>query len=203
MLNRNKTLFCYFSGYASNDVELTGYQYNGNNGTLTIDCINQGSHIIKAGDYIQLNGVLFEVTKKTNGSFSALTTYKLLDHAVFNPTALSTKLTLGVLTEWDAPHNCFWMLQPSVSGVVVYRGYSLLDGHEYTLKLNFEASSKFADAINENQHVGLAGVSLTAKEVTKTSHLVKFSIYCGKDTRDKTNINQLLPLDTFVNFTAC
>jgi len=58
---------------------------------------------------------------------------------------------------------------------------------------------KISDAITENCHIGLSGSSVTAKEVNKTADLVKFSIYCGRETREKTIFNEKLPLNSLIN----
>ena len=94
-----------------------------------------------------------------------------------------------------------WMLQPSALGEVTYRGYSVLDGHEHTLKMDFEAPAEMAPLIHEDCHLGLAGSSLTARKVVTDSHLIKFSIYCGRETREHSQFNQDLLPGTRVNIT--
>lgn len=63
----------------------------------------------------------------------------------------------------------------------VTNGYSVLEGHEHTLKMDFEASAEMAPLIHEDCHLGLAGSSLTARKVVADSLLIKFSIYCGRN----------------------
>ncbi|MGQ3889066.1 hypothetical protein ACQUW5_08545 [Legionella sp. CNM-1927-20] len=76
-----------------------------------------------------------------------------------------------------------------------------LKEHQHTLKLDFEASTDLAPIIQEEHHLGLAGSSLTAREVVKENNLVKFSIYCGRETQESTQFNATLKPDTQVNIT--
>jgi len=41
----------------------------------------------------------------------------------------------------------------------------------------------------------------TARSVVKNNHLINFSIYCGRETREQSHFNQHLPLQTRVNIT--
>ena len=61
MPRSNDNLFCFFSGFAHRDIELLDYQNNFERGVVLLDCKNQGEHRLLTGDYIQLNGALFEV----------------------------------------------------------------------------------------------------------------------------------------------
>ncbi|KTD57393.1 hypothetical protein Lsan_2576 [Legionella santicrucis] len=101
----------------------------------------------------------------------------------------------------DLSHDRLWMLQPSAMSQVTYLNCSVLNGHEHTLKLDFEAPLDLASVIHQDCHLGLAGSSLTAREVSRESHLIKFSIYCGRETRDTSNFNQNLKPGTRINIT--
>ena len=200
MIGRDKKLFCYFSGYAQLNVTLTQYHFNTITRTLGVEGENESQHRLREGEHIQLKGVLFVVTSTQQSSFKASTTFELLNPSATMPITTGEKYSLGILAEYDETHNDLWMLQPSVSGVVAYRGCSVLDGHEHTLKLNFEAPLLFDEAIQDGKHIGLEGSSLTVQEVKRESDLIKFSIYCGRETREKTRFNEKLPKDTLINF---
>lgn len=201
MPRSNDKLFCFFSGFAHRDIELLDYQNDFELGVVLLDCKNQGEHRLLTGDYIQLNGVLFEVIETSGLSFKASSTMELVNNTSIKRAKSGDKLTLGILAEKDVTHDCMWMLQPSALGEVTYTGYSVLEGHEHTLKLDFEASAEMAPLIKEDSHLGLAGSSLTACKVIVGSHLIKFSIYCGRETREQSQFNQELPPGTRVNIT--
>ena len=200
MLRQDKKLFCYFSGYTELSVSL--HQHVFNTSTLLVTGNHNQTHQLKVGEHIQLDGVLFEVTASNHPLFSASTTIAMLENTKFEHVPFQGKLNLGILTMFDEMHDQCWMLQPSASYTVTYKGYSSLEDHTHTIKLNFEAPLKLAELITENQHLGLDGASLTAREVKKETNLLKFSIYAGRDTREKSRFNETLPLDTLVNFTA-
>lgn len=194
-------LFCFFSGFAHRDVELLKYKENVEQGTVVLTCSNNGSRKLSEGQYIQLDGVLFEITA-TNGSFfRASSTVELLENTSIKKAKVRDKLTLGVLAESDLSHDCLWMLQPTAFGQVTYTAHSVLPDHQHTLKLDFEAPGELASVIKEDCHLGLSGASLTAKEVKSDGLLIKFSIYCGRETRENTQFNQHMLPGTQVNFT--
>lgn len=201
MPKSNDKLFCFFSGFAHRDIELLDYQNDFEQGVVLLDCKNQGEHRLLTGDYIQLNGVLFEVVETFGLSFKASSTMELVNNTSIKRAKSGDKLTLGILAEKDVAHDCMWMLQPSALGEVTYNGYSVLESHEHTLKMDFEASVEMAPLIQEDCHLGLAGSSLTARKVVADSHLIKFSIYCGRETREQSQFNQDLPPGTRVNIT--
>jgi hypothetical protein len=58
-----------------------------------------------------------------------------------------------------------------------------------------------APLIQEDCHLGLAGSSLTARKVVADGHLIKFSIFCGWETRVQSQFNQNLSPGTRVNIT--
>lgn len=199
---RNKDqLFCFFSGFAHRDIELLGYQNYSRQGIVLLECKNYGTHILNKSDYIQLNGVLFEIVETRGLYFKASSTMELVNNTSIKAAKSGDKLTLGILAEKDLVHDCLWMLQPSAIGEVTYIGYSVLEDHEHTLKLDFEASSEMAPFIQEGSHLGLSGSSLTAREIEANSFLLQFSIYCGRETRRHSEFNQYLPLGTRVNIT--
>lgn len=201
MPRSNDKLFCFFSGFAHRDIELLDFQNDFDRGVVLLECKNQGEHTLLTGNYIQLNGVLFEVVETFGASFKASSTIELVDNTSIKRAKSGDKLTLGILAEKDLAHDCMWMLQPSALGEVTYNGYSVLEGHEHTLKMDFEASAEMAPLIQEDCHLGLAGSSLTVHKVVADSHLIKFSIYCGRETREKSQFNQDLPPGTRVNIT--
>lgn len=201
MPRNNNKLFCFFSGFAHRDIELLDYQNNFDRKIVMFECKNQGEHTLLTGDYIQLNGVLFEVVETFGAYFKASSTMELVDNSSIKRAKSGDKLTLGLLAEKDLAHDCMWTLQPSALGEVTYNGYSILEGHKHTLKMDFEASAEMAPLIHEDCHLGLAGSSLIARKVVADSHLIKFSIYCGRETREQSQFNQDLPPGTRVNIT--
>lgn len=202
MPRSNDKLFCFFSGFAHRDIKLLDYQNDFQRRLVLLECENQGEHVLLKGDYIQLDGVLFEVVETSSVSFKASSTMELVNNTSIKNAKPGDKLTLGILAEKDLAHDCMWMLQPSALGEVIYNDYSVLEGHEHTLKLNFVASAELAPLIQEDCHLGLAGSSLTARKVVVDSHLIKFSIYCGRETRERSQFNQDLLPGTRVNITG-
>lgn len=201
MQRSNENLFCFFSGFADRNIEIFDYQNDIEGGLVLLSCKYQGELSLTTGDYIQLDGVLFKIIENISSTFKASSTIELINNTSIERAKAGDKLTLGILAKKDLTHSLMWMLQPSALGEVTYNGYSIQEGHEQTLKLDFEASLDKTHLIQEDCHLGLAGSSLTAKEVITSSHLIKFSIYCGRETREKSKFNQDLPLGTSVNIT--
>lgn len=193
-------LFCFFSGFVHQDVEVTTIQRDVEKGLVIVQCQNNGNKLIQENDYIQLQGVLFQVTETYDVYFTASSTVELLEQTTLSQIKIGDKLSLGILAENDRSHSALWMLQPSAARKAVYKGYSVLETHEHTLKLDFEASTECASSIQDNQHLGLDGASLTAREV-KLEDMLKFSIYCGRETREKTAFNSDLSIGTEINLT--
>lgn len=194
-------LFCFFSGFAQRNIELRKYQNDVERGVVLLSCKNHSEHFLWVGDYIQLDGVLFEIVETFGSFFKASSTINLIENTSIEKACPGDILTLGILAEKDVTHDCMWMLQPSASSKVTYNNYSVLENHEHTLKLDFEALTDKTPFLQEGCHLGLAGSSLTAREVVKESHLTKFSIYCGKETREKSQFNQDLPQGISINLT--
>ena len=201
MPRSNDDLFCFFSGFAHQDVIVDGYQEDRELKIVILTCRNISHHQLSSDDYIQLDGVLFQIIENSSSYFKACSTFELVNDTSVRNIDLGSRLTLGILAEKDLSHERLWMLQPSVLSQVTYLNCSELDGHEHTLKLNFEASASLASVIHQDCHLGLAGSSLTAREVSSDSHLIKFSIYCGRETREKSQFNQSLRPGTRVNIT--
>lgn len=201
MARSKNDLFCFFSGFAHQDIEVTDYQENLDLETILLSCHNTGEHSLFQDDYIQLDGVLFQIIETSGSSFKACTTFELANHTSIKNISSGSKLTLGILAEKDIAHDRLWMLQPSALSQVTYLNCSVQDGHEHTLKLDFEAPLDLASVIHQDCHLGLAGSSLTAREVSNDSFLIKFSIYCGRETREKSQFNERLKPGTRVNIT--
>jgi riboflavin synthase alpha subunit len=203
MQRNNEKLFCFFSGFAHRDITLLGCEENVTEGTIMLSCkSNSKEYSLRAGEYIQLDGVLFEVIESDGANFKASTTMELFNNTSLRCNISGDELTLGVLAEIDLLHNWLWMLQPTSCGLVTYKKCSVQEGHKYTLKLDFEAPIEFDSIIKEDCHIGLAGSSLTAKEVKSETHLLGFSIYCGRETREHTQFNKNLQPNTQINLTA-
>lgn len=201
MARSKRDLFCFFSGFAHQDTQVIEFKKDPKNGLALITCLNNSKHTLLAGNYIQLDGVLFEITETKVPYFKACSTLELIKDTSINAVKVGDKLTLGVVAEKDLSHDRLWMLQPSALGQVTYKSYSTAEGHEHTLKLDFEAPKNLAPLIQEDHHLGLAGSSLTAKHVLTETNLVKFSIYCGRETRENSQFNENLQPDTQVNIT--
>lgn len=202
MAKNKNDIFCFFSGFAHQEIEVKGYQENLELQTVILTCHNMGKHPLSINDYIQLDGVIFQLIESNHFSFKVSSTFELVNHTSIKNVKLGSKLTLGILAEKDIAHECLWMLQPSALSHVTYLNYSVQEGHENTLKLDFEAPIELASLIHQDSHLGLAGSSLTAREVfNNDNHLIKFSIYCGRETRENTQFNQNLKPGTSVNFT--
>lgn len=192
-------LFCFFSGFSIQDVELHDYEVNLDRGLIILSCHNMSNYFLCKDDYIQLDGVLFQIMETSGAFFRASTTIELAENTSIMSLSVGSRLNLGVLAEKDLAHERLWMLQPSALGQASFLKSSVQDGHEYTLKLEFEASLELSSMIHQDSHLGLAGTSLTARDVLKEDGLIKFSIYCGRETREKTQFNERLPSGTQVN----
>ncbi|MBA2656760.1 MAG: hypothetical protein H0U70_07205 [Tatlockia sp.] len=60
--------------------------------------------------------------------------------------------------------------------------------HQHTLKLDFEAPIEFSTVIQPDHHMGLAGSSLTAKEISHENNWIKFSIYCWNSRKKQVRL---------------
>ncbi|MBA3537145.1 MAG: hypothetical protein H0T84_11135 [Tatlockia sp.] len=194
-------LFCFFSGFAQRDVEIIQYDKDLDLEIVILTCQNHGKHKLSTGNYIQLDGVLFELIETNNSYFKACSTFEMIKNTSIEGVSPGNKLSLGILAENDLSHECLWMLQPSALGQITYKNYSQLEEHQHTLKLDFEAPIEFSTVIQPDHHLGLAGSSLTAKEISHENNWIKFSIYCGRETRENTQFNQNLKPETQVNIT--
>jgi len=201
MPNSNDDLFCFFSGFAHQDIELIEYQEDLELKTVILTCYNSGTHQLSKYDYIQLDGILFQIIETNDACFKACSTFELTNNTSIMYLNPGSKLALGVLAEKDLSHDRLWMLQPSALSQVTYLNCSVLDGHEHTLKLDFEAPMELAPVIQQDCHLGLAGSSFTVRDISTDSHLIKFSIFCGRETRDKSQFNQSLKPGTRINCT--
>jgi riboflavin synthase alpha subunit len=201
MPGNHDDLFCFFSGFAHQDIVVNDYQEDLMNETVILTCHNIGTQSLSKEDYIQLDGVLFQILETNGSHFSAISTFELVNNTSIKNISPGSKITLGILAEKDISHDRLWTLQPSALSQVTYLNCSVLAGHEHTLKLDFEAPLDLAPIIHQDAHLGLAGCSLTAREVSTTSHVLKFSIYCGRETRENSQFNQNLQRGTRVNLT--
>jgi len=199
--------FCFFSGFAERVIELIEATEDLTLKIITLRCVNQGKYALIAGDYIQLDGVLFQVKHSTQATakkvaiFTAMTTFELADETSIKTASPGKKLALGILADHDFEHLNLWTLQPSAKQVVTYQKHSVLAGHTHTLKLDFTAPLSLSGLIQENRHLGLSGSSLTAREVSYSETQVFFSIYCGRETREKSEFNSRLAPGTEINLT--
>ncbi len=201
MARSKNDLFCFFSVFAHQDIDVTDYQENHDLETILLTCHNAGEHSLFQDDYIHLDGVLFQIIETSSSSFKACTTFELANHTSIKNISPGKKLTLGILAEKDIAHDRLWMLQPSALSQVTYLNCSVQEGHEHTLKLDFEAPLDLAPVIHQDCHLGLAGSSLTVREVSNDDFLIRFSIYCGRETREKSQFNERLKPGTRVNIT--
>ena len=196
-----KNYFVFFSGYAHRDVKVIQCKKDFELKIITLTCTNHGKHTLSMRNYIQIEGVLFEVTETNGFQFKACSTLEMIKNTSLEKVSSGKILTLGVEADKDLSHEHLWMLQPSSIGQVTYKNHSDLEGHNHTLKLDFEAPREFSTVIQSDLHLGLAGSSLTVKEISHERNLIKFSIYCGKETRENTQFNQDLESGTLINIT--
>ena len=201
MPRSSEALFCFFSGFAHQKIVVDEYQEDLERQIIILTCHNIGYHGLSNDDYIQLDGVLFQIIETRDRSFKACSTAELVNDTSIKDISPGSKLTLGILAEKDLSHERLWMLQPSAHHQVTYVGASALAGHEHTLRLFFHAPICFAPLIKENCHLGLAGSSLTARDVAVDGDLIRFSIYCGRETRGITQFNKDLKPGARINLT--
>ncbi len=200
-LLKKQDLFCYFSGYSHGIIEITSVTQDDEKATIELTCYNRGEYKLSENEYIQLDGVPFQITSCWNQLFTATTTIELVKDTSLAQPKNGDMLNLGILAENDFTHTMLWMLQPSTKGIVVYTGWSNIKGHQHTLQLDFKAPEQLEDVIKGNIHLGLNGASLTAQNVTKEDGWTKFSIFCGQETREKTKFNERLPCNSKINLT--
>ncbi len=74
---------------------------------------------------------------------------ELVNNISLNHAKSADLLTLGVLAKIDVLHGWQWMLHPSVCGLITYKNYSVQEGYEHTLKLDFEAPAELDSIIKE------------------------------------------------------
>ena len=61
MAKNKDDLFCFFSGFAHQDIEIYDYQENSALGIIILTCRNRSKHVLTEEDYIQLDRILFQV----------------------------------------------------------------------------------------------------------------------------------------------
>ncbi|MBA2656759.1 MAG: hypothetical protein H0U70_07200 [Tatlockia sp.] len=71
MSKSKNELFCFFSGFAQRDVEIIQYDKDLDIEIVILTCQNHGKHKLLTGNYIQLDGVLFELIETNNFYFKA------------------------------------------------------------------------------------------------------------------------------------
>jgi len=195
------SLFCFFSGFSHQDATVVEYSEDADLKVVTLHCINTGKRHVLTGDYIQLDGVLFEVIEVGDDQFKARSTFELVEDTTLKALPPGSRLILSVLAENDLTHEQLWMLQPSAFGKICYQGYRVQPGHQHTLELQFEAPKSMAAIIKEDSHLGLNGASLTARNVSIDGEVIKFSIYAGRETRESSPFNETLEPGTMINLT--
>ena len=147
--------------------------------TLVITC-RTTEKLCDVGEYIQLDGVLFEIISSSENKFEASTTLNLIEHTTI--TEHRQKMVIGRLIK-DTPVEKSWPLCATSIGQITCVKVETIVGHR-TLKAVFEADLKYRSIIREDHHIGISGCSLTVKELFVDDVCIRFSIYCGKQTQE-------------------
>ncbi|HEU5280417.1 MAG TPA: hypothetical protein VFU82_00315 [Gammaproteobacteria bacterium] len=198
--NTPDALFCYFVGLTRgmvtietmttySDLKIQAY-------TLTL---SEGMTLPES-PYIQLNGVLFEVTSREPGQLKASTTFELMRGTNIQEADLGHQLSLGVLARYESPEYYPYLVHPSANTTARVLSCGIQPGHQYTLQINFVCND--AIPLENDKHLGLNGSTVLAREVRRESGLQYFSIYAGRQTRENTIFNETIQPGTRVNLTA-
>lgn len=197
---KKQQLFCQFTGYSKGQLKILGISHDADNGTHRFELRMTRFLYIRRHDNIQLDGVLACVTHIDKYTLTACTTDELIEMTSLSTVKVGDSVNVGLSAMNDLLENSHYLLEASVMGSVELVSSHLQEGHEHTWQLNFKALNLDSEIAND-QHLGLAGVSLTAKNVTHLANLTTFSIFCGKQTREQTQFNETMTVGTRVNFT--
>ena len=195
-----KDLFCFFSGYTKNCLTVLKTCQREKLGVIEITLRRLNKDLFSVDEYIQLNGVLCQIIAVSNSELTVSTTSELASNTSLENIAPEQKVSLGRLANQDRDHTDLYTLQPSANGQAEFLGGSVAPGHEHTLKLDFKCPSTLS-FVQEGKYLGLSGSSLTAMNVAIIGKMIKFSIFCGKETREQTHFNRDLAVGTRVNIT--
>lgn len=201
MNNTSTNIFCFFSGFLADFAYLLTINRNVDNSNVIIHVkINKKIPLV---NYVQLDGNIFLVTKQSLNQLVLMTELGLFEKSALSKKSPGDPVHLGILSSVDScMHPIQWTLHPSTTTTVQLRNNQVAKGHKYTLEMIFEAPLSLQGEIITNQHIGIAGISLTPQKVTILSDKVEFSIYCGKETQENTCFNTLLKPGTFLDFTS-
>jgi riboflavin synthase alpha subunit len=191
--------FCFFSGYAKRGLKLLQREILA--GVLHLK-FSTGIDKFSVDEYIQINGVLCQVLEVVSQSIKVSTTRELATGTTLLSIEVGALVHYGRLIEKDFEHEEFWPLHPSACGTATYKSWEIAGGHEHLEELKFTCPAKFQHLIQNDEHLGLSGCSLTARKVELSADgLLYFSIFCGRSTRESTHFNRSLAVGTQVELT--
>lgn len=190
-------LFCYFVGIISDMATITHIESNAKTHQVHLSLPDRNQY--QQSPYIQLNGILFQVTSTESGHLKASTTFELFNNMATSDFIINGKVNIGVLAQWEDPEFHRYLVEPTASKTARVLACGLLSGHHYKLKIDFVCDESIP--LQDNKHLGLNGSVLLAREVTRKSGLQYFSIYAGRSTREKTKFNADIEIGSSVNIT--
>lgn len=195
----NSELFCYFVGITCGMATITGFQSDLTLKIHQFDLSLSEESQYQQSPYIQLNGILFQVTSAESGHLKASTTFKLFNKMATSDFITNGKVSIGVLAKFEKPEYYPFLVEPTACKTAKVVGCGLQPGHNYTLKIDFVCDESIP--LREDKHLGLNGSTVLARELKRESGLQYFSIYAGRSTREKTKFNADIEIGSLVNIT--
>lgn len=197
---KKQQMFCHFTGYSKGQFKILDITRDMEKGVCSFLLRYTSLIEFKQHDNIQLDGVLACITKVNKYTITVCTTDELIASTSLSAVKKDDLVNIGLSAMNEVLENTHYLLEASVMGSVELVSSHQQEGHEYTWQLNFKALNLHGEIAND-QHLGLAGVSLTAKNVSHQANLTRFSIFCGRQTREQTQFNESMAVGTRINFT--
>jgi riboflavin synthase alpha subunit len=192
-------LFCYFVGLTRGMVTIEAMSTHLDSKIHEYTLTLPQNIKLPASSYIQLNGVLFEVTDRNPGELKASTTFELMQGTNLVDADIGNQLSIGVLAMYEPPEFYPYLIHPSANTTATVLSWGTQPGHKHALKIDFECDASIP--LKDDKHLSLNGSTLLAREVRRESGLQYFSIYAGRQTRENTIFNETIPSGTRVNIT--
>lgn len=195
-------LFSVFTGYTKGQVVVKNSFFNEDDQTYLFVLAKPDGVNIAVHDNIQLDGILAVIVAIGENTMTISTTTELVGDSRLARLQTGHKVSLGLCALHEPEENRGYLIDASSHATAKLVHSHVQPGHEHTWQLDFQANHASKDFIKNDQHLGLAGSTLTARHVTETDEGIRFSIFCGKATRESSCFNEDLQIGTSINLTT-
>jgi riboflavin synthase alpha subunit len=195
-----KSLFPYFTGYTKGQFQILEKTQNTENGTHQFKISLDADLLFKKRDIVQLDGILFEVIEHAGNHLIVSTTDELINNTALKNKQNGDKISLGIVANLEPKENTGYLIEASSQGIVTVISNQVQPDHQYTRQIDLYSEYE-SPLIQEGQHIGLSGSSLTVRNLQKYNGGLRFSIFCGKQTQEISCFNEKLEPGAQINFT--